>query len=669
MTYTFYLVLVRPSSVEDSQSPDQEQSAAGGGRSSSSQSGPGSVPPGGPPSVPSASTSGAPQNTPTGTSATSVENDGMPKMYLKVQSLIEFDTFVATHGPGTYVDEYVPSSMKRKSIFGEGPSPKQQKTIYPAYFIPELAHVVAMCDEKLPFVALAAELTRRKIPNGGLQVEANATSLVLKLLSLPQPKAPLVSTAVVVSPQTGQEQKPVEQKVVRVPKIEKDVWNALLGRLLSVSVRAQVNKGNQTRLWTTELVFYGTPLPSTHHKEQGMRRAVYLQYDMLPVDAVDKIVDMILNDWSKIVYLYTLVHDFREQIRNDKYNLHSIVTIKSYSYTNLLLAYGPNKEVNVNIYWDIEAKEFKMIFTGGNNAINAHSMMRDQLQAHLNHNYDLAQIVHLLHETYQPLSSIAKLPIIPHLAILQSPKIPVLSFCIIPQSPTLLRMSFQGVYCLEIRLRGSGLCSIRDGACSRFDRSHVVEEFTPTQGLKGFLSKYVDESAVYRRRSQSEDDNPPSPITMEDPHGGPASVGSGFLGGGSIRGPQSPRDPGLRFAAPLTPPSGSNPHTPASPHPQGIGGSQNHPNFNMTSPPAPHMPHPSPSGGLMPSSPLNPQPSPMAAHSPGPTNMPYMQTHTDGSPFAALSPAASNWPGSPGMPRPSPRPGQSPDHKAQSKYF
>lgn len=66
----------------------------------------------------------------------------------------------------------------------------------------------------------------------------------------------------------------------------------------------------------------------------------------------------------------------------------------------------------------------------------------------------------------------------------------------------------------------------------------------------------------------------------------------------------------------------------------------------------------------MPSSPLNPQPSPMAiANSPGP-NLGYM--HPDSSPFAAMSPAASNWPGSP-MPRPSPRPGQSPEHKHQAQ--
>ena len=84
--------------------------------------------------------------------------------------------------------------------------------------------------------------------------------------------------------------------------------------------------------------------------------------------------------------------------------------------------------------------------------------------------------------------------------------------------------------------------------------------------IQAFLSKYVDESAVSRRRSQSEDDNPPSPVTM-DSDGGSGSGNVGFLSH-HRSGPQSPaqqRD-GLRFHPPLTPPSGSNPHTPASPH-------------------------------------------------------------------------------------------------------
>lgn len=98
-------------------------------------------------------------------------------------------------------------------------------------------------------------------------------------------------------------------------------------------------------------------------------------------------------------------------------NLQNFVVIKSYSYTNLLIGYGPNKEVTVSIFWCTASREYKMIFNGGNSAINAHTIMREQLQAHLNRHHNLSQIVHIIHETYQPLSSIAKLPIIPQLGI------------------------------------------------------------------------------------------------------------------------------------------------------------------------------------------------------------------------------------------------------------
>lgn len=240
---------------------------------------------------------------------------------------------------------------------------------------------------------------------------------------------------------------------------------------------------------------------------------------------------------------------------SEKLNYQSMVSVKSYSYTNLLLNYGPNKEVTFSLSWSSKSKGFRMvslfvsfssfllkifafqIFVGGISAINAHSMMLEQLQSHLNRHYNLSHIVQVLHETYQPLSSIAKLPIIPQLGIpvntkylhfvksykfalrehssfggankttdsvnkfrcrticfmkfsktfiesFQRPQVPVLTFCILPQSPTLIRLSYQSMYCLEIRFRGGGLVSIRDGAYSRFDRSNVVEEFSPTQGLK-----------------------------------------------------------------------------------------------------------------------------------------------------------------------------------------
>lgn len=58
-----------------------------------------------------------------------------------------------------------------------------------------------------------------------------------------------------------------------------------------------------------------------------------------------------------------------------------------------------------------------MIFNGGNTAINAHTIMREQLQAHLNRHHNLLHIAQIISETYQPLSSLAKLPIIPQLGI------------------------------------------------------------------------------------------------------------------------------------------------------------------------------------------------------------------------------------------------------------
>lgn len=190
------------------------------------------------------------------------------------------------------------------------PPAKQQKTIFPAYFIPELAHVVAMCDEKIPFLNLAQTLSKYRIPHSGLQVEANATSLVLKILALPKPGTHQPPGA------TG-EQKPAPAPSTSsaLPKIEPHVWDDLMRRVLSISVRSQTNKNSQVRIWVVEFVFYSTPLKSTHQKELGNRRTVNLTYEQANHD-FSKTVEDLLNDWSKIVYLYTLVYDFAEQLRN-----------------------------------------------------------------------------------------------------------------------------------------------------------------------------------------------------------------------------------------------------------------------------------------------------------------------------------------------------------------
>lgn len=346
----------------------------------------------------------------------------IPKMFLRVMSMIEFDTFVTTHGPGTHiVKPYEDDTGVKRKLPNDNnvPPNKQAKSIVPAYFIPELAHVVAMCDEKLPFIGLATELSKRGIPHSGLQVEAHATSLVLNLLALPSPAeiaAEKLSEAKTKLDKDGKPEVHRERQLFYQSFVTKSIFAALMKRLLSISIRTQFTKPNVTdRSWIVELIFHNTPLSSIHQKEQGNRRAVYFHYEMQPSDSTGKTVDLMLNDWMKIVLLYSLVHDFADLYNNDKFNLKNIITVKSYSYTNLLLMYGENKEVCVNLSWCNESKQFLMTFIGGNSLINPHSLLKDQLQAHLNANHNLSQIAHILNETYQPLGSIAKLPILPQL--------------------------------------------------------------------------------------------------------------------------------------------------------------------------------------------------------------------------------------------------------------
>lgn len=92
-------------------------------------------------------------------------------------------------------------------------------------------------------------------------------------------------------------------------------------------------------------------------------------------------------------------------------------SVKSYNYSKLILCYGHDKGAMVSISWNSQENVFKLAFGAANNALNAHSLIREQLEAHLNQHRNLAQIVQLLHETYEPLISISKLPTLPQLGI------------------------------------------------------------------------------------------------------------------------------------------------------------------------------------------------------------------------------------------------------------
>lgn len=44
------------------------------------------------------------------------------------------------------------------SVWSKPGEPSTKKQKHPAYFVPELAHIVAMCDERLPFALLTVEV-------------------------------------------------------------------------------------------------------------------------------------------------------------------------------------------------------------------------------------------------------------------------------------------------------------------------------------------------------------------------------------------------------------------------------------------------------------------------------------------------------------------------------
>lgn len=578
----------------------------------------------------------------------------LPCSFLTAVSLVQFDCFIVTHGPFTIVDVDQPDKCfgKRKyNLKGHGMESSSKRSKPPAYFIPELAHIVAMCDERLPFSCFVEELNRRGICNQGVQVEADGACLAIKIVQMPD-----------------------------VDGVDSETMDHLRHNVLSCAIRMQ-SKG--TRGWLVEYIICHCPISSLNSREQGARRLVYFLYDLLSAEKISKTVDEFLSDWTAIAHLYQCVLAYGSCTN-------VVADVKAYPYRKVIFGYGPKKANTVTIFWQALEKRFHLTFgiTGiTESATNPHSLVALQLRHHFNTHKSIGQLLQMLHDTYAPLNSITKLSVTPIIGA-SNTRLPmsVQSFTISPQSPTHIRISFRNIYCLDVHFHRECLVAVRDGAYSLFDKSKVIEEFMPTPGLKSFLSKFVDDSGTQcRRRSQSEDDNPPSPISTIDPldsfmstHVKPSSPA------------QRAQETALRFHHPLTPPPGSNPHTPASPH-MGVLSQAYTASpvaaFQLSSPPSLqgninpspsmlHMGTPSPGNLLTANSPgiplhvpspgsFLPTPSPSQVHMPSPVGSfmtsqghpeggsPYPSNQSVGS-LSMSSPAASQWPGSPSVSRPSP---------------
>lgn len=224
--------------------------------------------------------------------------NSLPKTFLRLRLLTEFDMFAMTHGPSSAL--FTPSPAKRPRL---GHDADVDATLdhhsSDAYLVPDLVHAIAMFADKLPFVELASELSLRGIPNGGVQSDIDSSFVCVKIFSLPLPSgmavAPSMATLACVSPVQ---------------------WAALQERLLAVTVREQLSKNLHTRSWSVETVFSGSPLSGVgkQHPHVHVRRRYSVQHQYSATQPVDT-VDALLRDWTCIVYLHGLVYDFAEYLR------------------------------------------------------------------------------------------------------------------------------------------------------------------------------------------------------------------------------------------------------------------------------------------------------------------------------------------------------------------
>lgn len=65
---------------------------------------------------------------------------------------------------------------------------------------------------------------------------------------------------------------------------------------------------------------------------------------------------------NAMYFNYVLSHSVILLLIPEKYNLRNMVSIKSYNYSKLVLAYGPNHGAAVTVQWSIAEKAFKLIF-------------------------------------------------------------------------------------------------------------------------------------------------------------------------------------------------------------------------------------------------------------------------------------------------------------------
>ena len=300
----------------------------------------------------------------------------IPKVYMKALGMIEFDPFLVTHGSTTKVDV---QELSEKIIGKRKPGGKLEapikRTRFPAYFISDLAHVVAFADERIPFTYLEKELSNQGISHTGTLVESNGVGLCIKIVQFPA-----------------------------VPELSSRDEKLFFNRLLSVSIRLS---RNPLSMWVVEWNLVGSPLSDSNTPSKPL----YTNLKLENLTDCNKTVLALVGEWRSMAHIHSLVREYARYSA-----MMELVTIQSYNYRSVVLEYGPGNIYRAAVTWSPATESFSLSFSGvgAGGGMNPHAIMKSQLEVDLNKERSVARLGKLLEETLGPVRSLVRLPTTPH---------------------------------------------------------------------------------------------------------------------------------------------------------------------------------------------------------------------------------------------------------------
>ena len=241
----------------------------------------------------------------------------LPKPYLQITKALKLDISNISHHSFLSEDSSDRNGKRKMCSINIGEN-KVQRTSASGYYIPELAHVVSFCEEKLAYSSLSSELHKRSICHQVLQ-DSDGYCHYIDIVKFSQ--------------------------CISCPEA---YIEALQNDTLSCSIRLH---GKGTKIWNVVFAFCNPQIPTLAPKEHGSRRVVILSYDYVSGSQtnISKMVDELLNDWTAISRLYGIVKNFGQNLLTNTQINNLLFDIKSFTYRKLTIGYGLSKTFVVSI--------------------------------------------------------------------------------------------------------------------------------------------------------------------------------------------------------------------------------------------------------------------------------------------------------------------------------